>query len=575
MNGNIKGRRPYSEKELRNMLNKAPYLMWIKDEQGRYRFVNEEFLELFDLKIENVIGIKDKDIFLNNTNITIDSDDFFYDELYKYIEKKVSVEGNVKWIEAYTWPLYESSEKEGWIAGVATDITEEKLIDDFLCDIICKSITDNDIDNFLENLTYYDETLYQGEAGKDKCRKLAYIFIKNELLGNIKAEFDKRVISEKYMNLLLDVAADFYGVLDVDYEKKEFKIKQMYIDRAKDKELLDIIRNLGYNEHDGERVCEVNGHPIKSNLSHIKDKNNEDRFIEFRWYIVNRGQVIVTANDKTIEKQLSDYNKELQKHIGLEKMKSEFFANLSHEFKTPINIITTACQLIKSIGINGGNVFEKYVSIMKQNSYRLSKLINNLIDTRRIDNGYYSLEKGNYNIVAIINKLADSMEEYLLSKKRKFIFESACDEIVVSCDPEMIERIMMNLISNAVKYTNEGNTIKISIKNDNKCVFITVSNNGEKLEKESIDIIFDRFVRADNILTRRCEGSGIGLYIVKSLVELHGGNIWVDVDEQDITKFTFSMSVNNANSINSNENDLKRDILGKEVRCNIEFSDIY
>ena len=167
------------------------------------------------------------------------------------------------------------------------------------------------------------------------------------------------------------------------------------------------------------------------------------------------------------------------------------------------------------------------------------------------------------------------MKEYVLSKERKFLLESSWDEIMVFCDPEMIERIMMNLISNAVKYTNKDNYIKINIDRDDNNVVITVSNNGVKLDKESAEIIFNRFVRADNVFSRRCEGSGIGLYIVKSLVKLHGGNIWVDVSEEGKTKFIFSIPIKNSNIESSDKNEVSSNILGKEERCNIEFSDIY
>lgn len=575
MNSNIQGRKPFKEKSIRVMLENSGYLMWIKDGQGRFRFVNNKFLEFFCLDKEEVIGSENKVVFQECNNISIDDEEFFVNRFYEYNEKKIIVNNSVKWIEVYTWPLYEDGEKKDWVGGIGNDITEEKLVDDFIYDTSFSSIDRKDFSKLLENLNMYEDKITNSLFNSSKCRKMAYIFMKRELLEDIRVELNNRITNEKYMKLLLDIATDFYGVLDIDKEKKQFRIRDMYNKKMNNDEIINIIKNLDYTNNIAKIVGEINGKTVKSRLCYIKDKYNEDRFIEFRWYVINDKQVILTAKDKTIEKQLSDYNKELQKNIGLENMKSQYFANLSHEFKTPMNIIISTCQLIKSSHINDRKSFDKYISAMKQNSYRLSRLINNLIDARKIKSGYYNLNRGNYNIVSIIKDLVASMKEYVLSKERKFLLESSWDEIMVFCDPEMIERIMMNLISNAVKYTNKDNYIKINIDRDDNNVVITVSNNGVKLDKESAEIIFNRFVRADNVFSRRCEGSGIGLYIVKSLVKLHGGNIWVDVSEEGKTKFIFSIPIKNSNIESSDKNEVSSNILGKEERCNIEFSDIY
>lgn len=575
MNSNIQGRKPFKEKSIRVILENSGYLMWIKDGQGRFRFVNNKFLEFFCLDKEEVIGSENKVVFQECNNISIDDEEFFVNRFYEYNEKKIIVNNSVKWIEVYTWPLYEEGEKKDWVGGIGNDITEEKLVDDFIYDTSFSSIDRKDFSKLLENLNMYEDKITNSLFNSSKCRKMAYIFMKRELLEDIRVELNNRITNEKYMKLLLDIATDFYGVLDIDKEKKQFRIRDMYNKKMNNDEIINIIKNLDYTNNIAKIVGEINGKTVKSRLCYIKDKYNEDRFIEFRWYVINDKQVILTAKDKTIEKQLSDYNKELQKNIGLENMKSQYFANLSHEFKTPMNIIISTCQLIKSSHINDRKSFDKYISAMKQNSYRLSRLINNLIDARKIKSGYYNLNRGNYNIVSIIKDLAASMKEYVLSKERKFLLESSWDEIMVFCDPEMIERIMMNLISNAVKYTNKDNYIKINIDRDDNNVVITVSNNGVKLDKESAEIIFNRFVRADNVFSRRCEGSGIGLYIVKSLVKLHGGNIWVDVSEEGKTKFIFSIPIKNSNIESSDKNEVSSNILGKEERCNIEFSDIY
>lgn len=668
----------YNEQDIRSMLNNTPYLMWIKDDQYRFRFVNNEFLEFFNLEKKDVIGIKDTEVlFKVKGNVNTEYEEPLKQKMYESKKYKIIINNVTKWVESYMWPLYKTGEKKGWVAGIATDITTDKIIDKAIYDTgydsydseyvltsvlnslmeqakgigagifiydsrnktlklsvscgCCSNIPKNysfkisdeeykqAIDNELfkrfdsesddiwrKNLKSFlhdsllmkiynlndnedgnvigfctifyrksiDRIICKNEFVKGRCRKIAYLYMKKGIIKNLKNELRKRKVNEKYMKILLDTATDFYGVIDVDKKRKSFKVRDMYNIGIGDKEIIRVIERLEYNGDKGKMVSDINGYDIKSKVCCIKENEKEDRFIEFRWHPIDEKQVIITGKDKTIEKQLADYNKELEKYIEVENMKSEFFANLSHEFKTPINIIITASQLIKTNGIiTNEKAFEKYMSVMKQNSYRLSRLINNLIDTRRIDNGYYKLDLINYNIVKVIEEAVVSMKDYIYSKERDFIYESDCDEIILACDPEKIERIIFNLISNAVKYTNKYDEIRIKIEQKDKHVFITVSNNGVKLNHESAEVIFNRFVRADNVLSRRCEGSGIGLYIVKSLVELHNGKVWVDINEEDKTKFIISIPI-----IKAGDTDCKK-IDGtspnNKERCNMEFSDIY
>ena len=275
-------------------------------------------------------------------------------------------------------------------------------------------------------------------------------------------------------------------------------------------------------------------------------------------------------------KEVEEEKKKLEETIQLESIRNEFFGNISHEFKTPLNIILGIVQLIdKNIeldNITKENLI-RHVDIMKQNSYRLLRLVNNLIDISRIDIGYYNLQPSNYNIVKVIEDITLSIAEYVKHKKINLIFNTDVEEITLACDPDKIERVMLNLLSNAVKYTDDNGDIYVSLNKVNEDVVVSVKDSGVGIPNDKLELIFDRFGQANDILSRRCEGSGIGLSIVKSIVEMHGGKIEVFSEIGKGSEFVFNIPI----KILEEENViLTCDNKDYHVeKCNIEFSDIY
>ena len=178
-------------------------------------------------------------------------------------------------------------------------------------------------------------------------------------------------------------------------------------------------------------------------------KDNSYKWIELSAkYVKDKNVFIFTGIDVTKRKEVEEEKKKLEETIQLESIRNEFFGNISHEFKTPLNIILGIVQLIhKNIeldNISKENLI-RHVDIMKQNSYRLLRLVNNLIDISRIDIGYYNLQPSNYNIVKVIEDITLSIAEYVKHKKINLIFNTDVEEITLACDPDKIERVMLNL----------------------------------------------------------------------------------------------------------------------------------
>jgi len=276
-----------------------------------------------------------------------------------------------------------------------------------------------------------------------------------------------------------------------------------------------------------------------------------------------------------MEENLSLLNKTLE----YDKLKTEFFSNISHELKTPLNVLSCATQLMSSYQTNNQCKdcygFSKYLKTMKQNSYRLLRLINNLIDITKLDSGFMQMNFKNNDIVSIVENITLSIGDYIKSNSIALEFHTDVEEKIIACDADMMERIMLNLLSNAIKCTPSKGNISVNIFDNKDSITLTVKDTGIGIPKDKQEIIFDRFRQVNSSLNRVHEGSGIGLSLVKSLVELHQGSICVNSEENKGTEFIINLP---AKVVNNEPLTISEDQLynkEKIEKIHIEFSDIY
>ena len=259
--------------------------------------------------------------------------------------------------------------------------------------------------------------------------------------------------------------------------------------------------------------------------------------------------------------------------------KSEFIANMSHELRTPINVTLAGVQLFE-LYLKSDIYFDKeksakHLKAMKRNCMRLLRLVNNLIDTTKIDAGFYEPNFRNQDIVSLIKRIAMSVSDYAKQRNINLSFFTDVEEMLILCDVDMIERIMLNIISNAIKFTE--NYVEINIYNKESTVVISVKDNGIGIEEENQNIIFERYKQVSKLFTRENEGSGIGLSLTKSLVEMHDGNISVKSEYGKGSEFIIELPAQYDFSkecivYNDNEAEDKDKFIEK---MNVEFSDIY
>lgn len=292
--------------------------------------------------------------------------------------------------------------------------------------------------------------------------------------------------------------------------------------------------------------------------------------------------VLATSFNKLIKenKRLLEENKRLlEETIEYDRLKTEFFSNISHELKTPLNMIFSTIQLLPLYIKNDNEKLEitkinKHISTMKQNCYRLLRLVDNLIDITKIDSGFGEINLQNKNIVEVVENITLSTVEYAENKSRTIIFDTDVEEKIMAFDPEKMERIILNLISNAVKFTKPNDEIKVNIYDGVDNITISVEDTGIGIQKDQQEMIFERFRQVDHLLSRRHEGSGIGLSLTKSLIEMHGGKISVNSEYGKGTEFIIELPIRTIDEEDKNIiNDFSQQTNVEKIH--IEFSDIY
>ncbi|MBM6861216.1 HAMP domain-containing histidine kinase [Clostridium saudiense] len=211
------------------------------------------------------------------------------------------------------------------------------------------------------------------------------------------------------------------------------------------------------------------------------------------------------------------------------------------------------------------------MNIIKRNSYKILKLINNLIDTSKLENNFYKLEKRNIDIVSMIEGTVECVEKYSLEKNIQLIFDTNKEECLVSADPEAIDRIIMNLLSNAIKFSPINSEVFVYLNIDSENINISVIDNGEGISKEEQDKIFNRFYQCSNRSDKECIGSGIGLDLTNYLVKAHGGSISINSVKNEGSEFIVTIP----RVLEEHIETVDKSISSKIQMLEIEFSDIY
>ncbi len=527
--------------QLSSLINTIPDFVILKDGKGRWIQVNNSCLNVFGLRDTNYKGKTDFDlakenVFLKSVSHTCEKTDelaWIKGKIVKQEEVIPSQNGHDRYYDVIKAPVYNKNGSRKGLVVVGRDITQNKNAQ--------KKLKKNE-ESYRRLINLIPDAIIIHDGIKITLANPAAV----KILG---AQSTKDIIDKPLNDL---VHPDYKQIINnrINYQRQSME-------------------KVGFCE---EKYFTLDGKIINVEVAAVPFKND------------GKCYNLVVARDITDKKIAEKLKEKIQKEetkrkeaLQYENLRTEFFSNISHELRTPLNLILGCIQLIelndKCNNKNEENI-HKRIKIIKQNCYRLLKLVNNLIDITKMDSGYLSLNLNNYNIVSVVEDITLSIIEYTKQKGISLIFDTNIEEKIIACDVDKIERIILNLLSNAIKFTDAGGSIKVIVKDMNEKVRIIVKDTGIGIPKDKISQIFDRFRQVDKSFTRNHEGSGIGLSLVKSLVNMHDGKIYVNSEEGRGSEFIIDIP---SKIIEGNQTEVKTDNLSKNYveRINIEFSDIY
>ncbi|MEL7604634.1 MAG: MASE3 domain-containing protein [Sedimentibacter saalensis] len=376
---------------------------------------------------------------------------------------------------------------------------------------------------------------------------------------------DNKII---YANITAAKILGASGLTDIlGIDQKEF-LKNNYED--------DIIKVYDFNNEFGFKEIEITN--LKNECVDIEFSSENISYRGKPARLVILKDLGLKNEIELLKNDLIENEEQLLKSNEHNKIITEFFSNISHELKTPINVILSAVQLLMIKCVDDSSDYNeksaKLLNVIKQNGYRLIRLVNNLLDMSKFDSGFLKLNLCNENIVSIVEDITLSVADYIKSKGVSIIFDTDVEELLMAVDCDKIERIILNLLSNAVKFTNNGDDIFVFVIDEEETVKISVKDTGVGIPEDKLKVIFDRFGQVEKTLIRNKEGTGIGLSLVKNLVEIHGGSISVNSKVGEGSEFIVELPVT---LIDEKEEDMCSPYCssGKVDNILVEFSDIY
>lgn len=373
------------------------------------------------------------------------------------------------------------------------------------------------------------------------------------LYARLKQELALRVSLESDRDVIFNESVDFISIIDSDgcftQINPAFAARLGYTQEAlMGRSVFDFIfpedRNYAWQVFSGLAKTGV----VRGFRNRFVCQGGEIGYLENNLkYMEDSGRCIAIARDLTGQREMEARNILLEETVAFERTKSEFFAGLSHEFKTPLNIILSTLDLVrlksrKEDEARFQSQYEKFFEYAYQNCYKLLRLSSNLLDASRMESGYYSLHMVQTRLDALLRGTVEAAEVYANARSVSLGFDGP--EAWLACDEDAVERILLNLLSNAIKNNHPGGRVWVTLTEEPTLFRVTVEDNGVGIPAESLPTIFHKFMTSRNPISGQREGSGIGLSLVKSLTELHGGNVTAESQVGTGSRFTFTLARN-------------------------------
>ncbi|RDY29678.1 PAS domain-containing sensor histidine kinase [Romboutsia weinsteinii] len=458
-----------------------------------------------------------------------DEDEIYNNGFFRY--RVINKYGEVRWLESNTTIDYEDDKRYTIISY--SDITKYIKTRDYL------EKTQNMYKDLLDSIP---EGIYLEDLDTGR-----YMFV-----------------NEKFMNIFSvdkDINKDDLGICRQDL----MSIHSEY-EHVVDESISTIKENKVFN-YVNLKYLDVNGKTIDANVASIPFK------------VGNKTLKLTIIKDMMDIKYLESLKSQILESKKYDRLKMEFFINMSHELKTPLNLIFTSTQLLENLYnkekiSSSGSHLKNHIELTKQNSFRLLKIINDLIDFTKMESGFYKIRMESKDIILAVEDIVMSVVSYAQSKDISLIFDTDIEELIMNVDVNAIERILLNILSNAIKFTDLGGSIYVNIYYKGDKIDVAIEDTGIGIPEDKIDFIFERFNDVNKGFIGNVYGSGIGLSMVKSIGNLIGADVKVESEYGKGTKFTISLSINNDGIVESIE-EYKYEKTSNVERLTVDMADIY
>lgn len=427
--------------------------------------------------------------------------------------------------------LTEINKSIGNIKNILTSATVLAIcITMLLGSILARTITGP-----IKEVTSQAEKLAKGEFGHiievksdDEVGQLTEMF--NYMTVRLKSTLDEMYNEKSKIETILTYMTD--GVIAVDMNGRilhanpaAFKVLKMKEQEIEGKhfneitETLDLdfkLKNLNFDEED------------KINIINIKDSIIKVSIVPFKNERYEIAGAIIVLQDVTEQEKL-------------DRMRKEFVANVSHELRTPLTTIKSYAETLQNGAIDDRDMAVNFIRVIESESDRMTRLVRDLLMLSKLD---YDKEEFNMKEMDILKLVGDCIYKMDISVKQKdqtITLEGSHEIPPIIGDKDRIEQVVINIISNSIKYTPEKGKITVKLLKDGEYIYIKIGDNGMGIPKEDASRLFERFYRVDKARTRVLGGTGLGLSIAKQIVEAHKGSITLESDYGKGTEVTIKL----------------------------------
>ncbi len=216
---------------------------------------------------------------------------------------------------------------------------------------------------------------------------------------------------------------------------------------------------------------------------------------------------------------------DITEHEKLESMRKEFVANVSHELKTPLTTIKSYTETMMEGGVEDTDMQQQFLGVIDSEADRMARLVRDLLQLSNMDFQQTKWDQQAINLQELTRKTLMTMEHTIKAKQQQLIYEPPEESIMTKGDEDAIEQVILNILSNAIKYTPEEGEIRIYLQKENQTAALTIQDNGIGIPSQDLPRVFERFYRVDKARSREQGGTGLGLSIAQQIMEVHGGTL--------------------------------------------------